>query len=138
MRYLQVTTRHWKAVEPEGLAAPLAPASYVAISGSLVFLAGHMPLDEEGRLVGEGFSTQAHRVFENIGTTLKSVGCGFGDVIKVNAYLSDLSYFDEYNTIYREYFHTPFPARTTVQAVLYGFLIEVDAIAISRETTRSR
>jgi 2-iminobutanoate/2-iminopropanoate deaminase len=88
-----------------------------------------MPLDEDGHVVSPDFSAQAHRVFENIGLSLTSVGCDFGDVIKINAFLTDFEHFDQFNAIYREYLRPPYPARTTVQVGLYGFLIEVDGVA---------
>ena len=38
--------------------------------------------------------------------------------------------FDAYNTVYREFFSEPFPARTTVQAGLPpGLLVEIEAVA---------
>ena len=60
---------------------------------------------------------------------LPGAGCGFADVVKVNAFLVSFDDFDAFNGIYREHFAPPFPARTTVQAGLYGFRIEIDALA---------
>jgi 2-iminobutanoate/2-iminopropanoate deaminase len=49
--------------------------------------------------------------------------------VKVNAYVTDLTRFSEFNEVYREFFsHRP-PARTTVATGLLGFLVEVDCIA---------
>ena len=39
--------------------------------------------------------------------------------------------FDRFNAVYRTFFKQPFPARTTVQSVLWGgILVEIDVIAI--------
>ena len=50
--------------------------------------------------------------------------------MKVNAYLADLGHFEEYNAVYREFFAEPYPARTTVGALLPGrILVEIEAVA---------
>ena len=39
--------------------------------------------------------------------------------------------FDRFNDVYRTFFSKPYPARTTVQSVLWhGILVEIDAIAV--------
>jgi 2-iminobutanoate/2-iminopropanoate deaminase len=99
------------------------------ISGDLVYTSGQTPFDSERRLVSDEFEPQARQAFDNLGRCLSSAGCGFDDVLKATTFLADLQYFDAYNRIYREYFSAPYPARTTVQAGLLGFLIEIEAVA---------
>lgn len=51
----------------------------------------------------------------------------------MTAFLTDLTDFEVYNEVYRQYFSTPYPARTTVQAGLApGLRLEVEAIARRR------
>jgi 2-iminobutanoate/2-iminopropanoate deaminase len=100
------------------------------IVGDLVVLAGHMPKESDGSIVAGGFAAQAHKTFDNLGRSLTAAGCGFEDVIKVTTYLADLANFDEYNEIYRGYFGPPYPARTTVEAGMRGFLIEIEGLAV--------
>ena len=50
------------------------------------------------------------------------------DVVKVTVYLSHTSYLAEMNTIYQEYFPSPYPARTPVLAPVYLALIMADAV----------
>jgi 2-iminobutanoate/2-iminopropanoate deaminase len=100
------------------------------VSGDLVFTAGQVAFDEQGQVVPGGIEEQARQVFENLGRCLAAAGCGFADVVKVNAYLADMADFAAYNEVYRSYFSPPYPARTTVQAALApGLLLEVEAIA---------
>ena len=119
----------FEVVQPAGVATPAAPYSPAIVSGDLVMLSGQVPFTPAGELVGEDFHEQAHRVLQNTGECLRAAGCGFEDVIKVAAYLSDLSDFEAFNEVYAEYFSPPYPARTTVQAGLYGFKVELDATA---------
>lgn len=118
-----------EALQPEGLARPAAPYSSVVVSDDLVLLSGQVPFDTDRRLVSEDFEAQARQVFDNVGRCLEAAGCGFGDVLKVTTFLADLGDFAAYNAIYAEYFVEPYPARTTVQAGLLGFRIEVEAVA---------
>lgn len=118
-----------QAFNPEGVAQAPSPYSHVVVSDDLVYTSGQTPFDTERRLVSDEFGPQARQAFDNLGRCLAGARCGFADVLKVTTFLADLRHFEEYNEIYREYFSPPYPARTTVQAGLLGFLIEVEAVA---------
>lgn len=55
----------------------------------------------------------------------------YSDVASVQIYLTDMSRFDQVNSIYGNYFKSPFPSRTTVQVtkLSLGARIEIAAIA---------
>ena len=118
------------ALQPEGIAKPGFPFSPVVVSGDLVYTAGQVANDESGRIVSDEIETQCRRALDNIRACLRAAGCELSDVIKVNAFLTDLGNFDVYNAVYREYFSEPYPARTTVGAALApGLLVEVEVVA---------
>src|SRR5262245_4520517 len=118
------------AIQPPDVATPKAPYSPVVVSGDRVYTAGQVAFDETGALVGDSMAEQARRTLENVRACLAATGCTMDDVVKVNAFLSDLAEFDAYNAVYREFFTEPYPARTTVQAGLPpGLLVEIEAIA---------
>lgn len=117
-------------LEPEGHQPPPAPLSSVVIAGGIVATSGQVPVTPEGQLAGEDFGAQVEQVFTNLEACLAAAGCGFGDVFKVNGYLASLDDFDAYNVAYKRHFSEPFPARTTVQAGLLGFKVEVEAWAL--------
>ena len=119
----------FEIVQPDTLATPAAPYSPAIVSGDLVMLSGQVPFTSTGELVSDDFGEQAHRVFQNIGECLRAAGCDFEDVLRVSAFLSDLSDFEPFNEVYGEYFKPPYPVRTTVGAALLGFKVELDAIA---------
>jgi len=61
---------------------------------------------------------------------LQASGASFKDVVKVNVYLSDVANFAKMNEVYRRFFTSDYPARTTIQAVLPpGFLLVADVVA---------
>jgi reactive intermediate/imine deaminase len=114
---------------PEGIGTPIAPYSPVVVSGDLVFVSGQVPFNESNELVAQEFEAQARQVFDNLGRCLKAAGCGYADVLKVNAFVADFKHFPVFNAVYSEFFRPPLPARTTVQVGLYGFDLELEAVA---------
>ena len=52
------------------------------------------------------------------------------DIVKVNAYLTDLTRFPEYNEVYKEFFPSDPPARTTIGCQLYGIQVEINCVAV--------
>ena len=118
------------AIQPPDVATPKAPYSPVVVSGDHVFTAGQVAFDATGAVVAEDMDAQTRQALRNVRSCLAAAGCTLEDVVKVNAYLADLGGFDAYNTVYREFFSEPFPARTTVQAGLPpGLLVEIEAVA---------
>jgi len=118
------------AIQPPDVVTPKAPYSPVVVSGDHVFTAGQVAFDATGAVVAEDMDAQTRQALRNVQSCLAAAGCTLEDVVKVNAYLADLGDFDAYNTVYREFFSEPFPARTTVQAGLPpGLLVEIEAVA---------
>jgi 2-iminobutanoate/2-iminopropanoate deaminase len=118
------------ARHPEGFVRPAVPLSSAVVSRDLVYTSGQVAFDAEGTLVPGGLAEQTTQVFENLRACLAAAGCTLDDVVKVNAYLTDLGQFDVFNRVYAERFSEPYPARTTVGVKLVdGLFVEVEAIA---------
>jgi enamine deaminase RidA (YjgF/YER057c/UK114 family) len=132
--------KNFRFLKPQGLFNNPRYSHVVEVDkGKMIYLAGQMPLDEKGQLVGRGdFKAQAVRTWENILLALKAEGLDLSDVIKVNSFVVDLP---ANNAAYREarapYQRQdgPLPASTTVgvsSLALGGQLLEVEVIAVSR------
>jgi 2-iminobutanoate/2-iminopropanoate deaminase len=53
------------------------------------------------------------------------------DCVKTTVHLLHIEDFERFNAVYRTFFNKPYPARTTVQSVLWhGILVEIDAVAV--------
>ncbi|MBA9005721.1 RidA family protein [Thermomonospora cellulosilytica] len=78
-------------VNPDGLPKPDVYRQLSIATGSkLVFLAGQVARDAEGRRVGEGdLAAQVEQAYLNIGTALAEVGGSFDDVAKLTIYVVD-------------------------------------------------
>jgi 2-iminobutanoate/2-iminopropanoate deaminase len=100
--------------------------------GNLLFTAGAVGRDPKTmKIVNGGVKAQIKQALENTKAILKEAKTSLDNVIKVNAYLSDMKYFNDFNEVYKEYFNsTPPPARTTVQVgFLNGIEFEIDVVA---------
>lgn len=115
--------------EVDGIAATASPLSQVVETRELVFTAGQVPFDADGRLVGDDIESQARAALANLRNALAAAGCAPSDVIKVTCYLADLADAPGWNAAYTEVFEPPYPVRTTIGAALPGFKIEIEAVA---------
>ena len=118
----------------------MAPTSgysqIVEVTGSTtVFMAGQVAEKPDGEIVGVGdVRAQTHRVFENIGLALSSVGADFSQLVKLTVYMLDIRDVDIVRQVRDEYVDTANPpASTTVEVsrlVHEDCLIEIDAVAV--------
>ena len=98
----------------------------------LFYVSGQVGVDSRGKLQA-GIEKQVEQVWKNIGQVLKSGGMGFGDVVKVNVFLTDSRFIAPYRTIRDRFFaKEPYPASTLliVQGLADpGMLVEVEVVA---------
>jgi enamine deaminase RidA (YjgF/YER057c/UK114 family) len=80
-----------KLFNPDGLPKPDVYRQLSIATGSkLVFLAGQVARDAEGRRVGEGdLAAQVEQSYLNIGIALAAIGGSFDDVAKLTIYVVD-------------------------------------------------
>ena len=99
--------------------------------GDMVFVSGQGALDPHThQIIGETVEQQTEQTLRNVQQILAAAGCSLADCVKVTVHLSDIKHFDRFNQTYAKFFTKPYPVRTTVQSVLHGILVEIDAIAI--------
>ncbi len=114
-------------------APPEVPFSHAVVDGDYAFLAGQIASDATHREVKMGdIEDETRAVMELLGFVLAELGLDFGDVVRVNVYMTDLGRHGAMDAVYSTYFDAlrP-PARTCVgvTGVLGGGQIEIDCIA---------
>lgn len=120
-----------KAVKhPDKSANTGAYSAAVACDGWL-YVSGHGSLNlKTGEVVSGTIGEETMVTLTSIGKVLREAGCTFEDVVKCTCHLARIGDFDEFDKEYSKFFRGIPPARTTVQAVLWGGLkVEIDAIA---------
>jgi len=119
-------------VQPAGAAEVKAALSPGIISNGFLFVSGAVAFGPDGSIVGEDVTSQTRQTMENIRAILAEAGADFDDVVQTRAYLTRIQEdFTTFDSVYREYFTPPFPARTTIgiELAIPGLLVEVDVVA---------
>jgi len=82
--------------------------------------------------VSDQLAEQAHQVFKNLKAVCEAAGGSLNDIVKINAYLTDLSNFAVFNEVMGQYFTQPFPARAAVgvAALPRDALVEAEAVMV--------
>jgi 2-iminobutanoate/2-iminopropanoate deaminase len=102
-----------QAIFPPGRPAPAAPYSPGIRMGNVLYTAGQVGADAQGR-VPEDIREQTRLTFENLRAVLSAAGSGFEHVLKATVFLTDMAEFGAMNEVYKTYFSGALPARTTV------------------------
>jgi 2-iminobutanoate/2-iminopropanoate deaminase len=118
------------------LATPISshlPFSAAVEANGFVFVSGQASVDEQGAIVSGDFEQEMRRSLSNVQRILAAVGLDLGDVVRVTSYVHDPAHLPQYNSLYREHFSAPLPARTTITSCLSAALkFEIDVIAARR------
>ncbi len=120
--------------------APVGPYSPAVKAGGFIYLSGTLAQDDRGALVGAGdVGAQTRRVVERLRDVLKAAGSSLDRVVSVTVYLKNAADFQAMNDVYRTYWTTDPPTRTTVVAdvVLPGALVEISMIAVPAGAERA-
>ena len=114
---------------------PFSPAIQV---GDLVYISGQASVDRNnGKIIKGTIEDEIHRSIDNVKNILNSINLSLDNVINVKAYLAHQEDIKIYNEIYKDYFSTPYPTRTTIVKVLPNILkFEIDCIAYALQTRK--
>jgi enamine deaminase RidA (YjgF/YER057c/UK114 family) len=78
-------------INPPGLVRGTYSHVAAVTGGRTLYVSGQVAVDESGNVVGSTFAEQTERVFENLRVALAAGGAGFGDIVKMNVYVRDLT-----------------------------------------------
>jgi 2-iminobutanoate/2-iminopropanoate deaminase len=118
-------------IRTDGAPTPGGSYSQAIQAGRLVFCAGQVGINPAtGEVAGPTIAEQTTQVLDNLTAVLAAAGATLADVVKVTAFLNDMSLFPDYDKVYRTYFPEPRPARSSVGVNLGRFLVEIEAIAV--------
>lgn len=114
--------------------APAAIGPYsqaIKAEGRFLFCSGQICLTPDGELNIGPVGQQAEQCLKNLGAVLAEAGLGFQNVVKTTIFLSTMDHFTTVNEVYREFFGSEPPARSTVAVagLPRGVDVEIEAIA---------
>jgi 2-iminobutanoate/2-iminopropanoate deaminase len=109
-----------------------APFSNAILAGDTLYIAGNIGLDPKTGKAPEKIEDEIKILLDSYKTTLSAAGMSMDDLVYVQIFCTDLSYYDKFNAAYKTYFTKDFPARALVGAgsLLRGGHFEMQAIAV--------
>jgi reactive intermediate/imine deaminase len=125
-----------QAVSPPS-AKPIGPYSPGILTRDFLYVSGQGAKDAKGEIPATEES-QLRQCFENVKTIVEAAGLTMQHVVYTQVYLTDASDEGPLNKVWKEYFPTQPPARSTIGvAKLPGTPVEMSAVAV-RELARKK
>lgn len=120
-------------INPPGLSTPTTYAHIVKV-GDILYIAGQVGADAQGKVVGTGMVEQLEQVLKNLQIALKSQGADFSHVAKITIYVTDVDAFraPEAAAVRAKYFGANRPASTLVGVTRLAspeYKVEIEATA---------
>lgn len=126
------------AIVPDSVARPGGHYSHAMRCAGLVFTSGQLGVRPDGtHTVDLPFEDQARQALGNVLAVLRAAGSEPRDILKLTAYIVGVDHWPRFNAVYAEIMGDARPARTVVPVpeLHYGYLIEIDAVAVCRAST---
>jgi len=111
----------------------IGPYSQAIRANGFVFVSGQVAIDPSTQEVISGdVAAQTDRVLKNLSAILKTAGSGLEKVVRSTVFLKNMGDFAAMNEVYRRYFSTAPPARSTVEVARLpkDVSVEIDVIAL--------
>ncbi|GKV56550.1 reactive intermediate/imine deaminase [Sporosarcina sp. NCCP-2222] len=130
--YNAVSARNTKNAPSNGLSSHSAAFSHYNN------LSAQLPIDPKtGELVAGGIKAQAEQCFENIKAIVESINHVMSDIVRISVFVKDIQDVDAVDEVYKTYFPTYVPSRTTVAVadLPKGASVQIEALVSHGEGT---
>ena len=101
-------------------------------------LSAQLPIDPKtGKVVAGGIKEQAEQCFKNIKAIVDSIDHVMSDIVRITVFVKDIKDVDAVDEVYKTFFPTYVPARTTlaVAALPMDALVQIEALLSHGEGT---
>jgi enamine deaminase RidA (YjgF/YER057c/UK114 family) len=124
-------------INPAGLARPSGFSHAVSATGRMVFLAGQIGMDRDGKLAEGGVVPQFEQALGNLLSALAAAGGQPSDLVSLTIYLTDMEDYQahakEIGAVWRRLAGPEYPAMAGVGVArlwLPAALVEIQGIAV--------
>jgi len=113
---------------------PSLPFSDAVLVGDTLYLAGRIGFDPATGKPAENVEEEARLVLDGLRMVLAKAGMTMDDLVYVQVYCPDVSLFERFNAVYRQFFARELPARAFLGSgpLLFGARFEVLGMAVKR------
>jgi len=125
-----------KIIQTENAPAPVGPYNQAIVAtGSMMFVAGQIPLDPKtGQLIeSDDVGAQTEQAIANLKAILEAGGATLENVVKTSVFLKDMNDFGTMNAVYAKHFgEEEAPARACVEVARLpkDVRVEIECIAV--------
>jgi len=101
-------------------------------------LSAQLPIDpKSGKIVAGGVKEQTEQCFKNIKAILESIDHVMNDVVRITVFVKNIKDVDTVDEVYKTFFRTYVPTRTTVAvaALPLNALVQIEALVSNGEGT---
>ena len=125
-----------RTIQTENAPIPAGHYSQAVVHNGLVFVAGQLGIDPQtGERKLGSIEEQTEQALKNVGEILKAAGSDLELVLKMTLFVTDIGLWERVNQVYSRVMGNHRPARAVIPTrdLHHGFLIEIDAIAVTNE-----
>jgi 2-iminobutanoate/2-iminopropanoate deaminase len=99
-----------------------------------LYIAGRIGFRPGTTQVPDDPAEEAKNMLDGVRAVLAESGMQMNDLIYVQIFCSDVSHFDTFNSVYRQYFSGDLPARAFIGSgpLLFGARFEIIGMAVAR------
>ena len=136
-----------KRIQPQGLYQRALKGhtlySHVVVTSDtpLIFVAGQLSRDKEGRIVGAGdMAAQIRQVGENLRIALEAAGATIEDLVKTTTFVTNIDEFFRHPEARAEIFGQQLATSTTVEVRRLShpdLMVEIEAVAVLSRDERT-
>lgn len=116
--------------------SPAGHYSQAVVYNGIVYVAGQLSIDPKTgeRKIGT-IEEQTELALSNVSEILKAANSDLSRVLKMTIYVADINLWGAVNTVYARVMGDHRPARAVIPTgeLHYGFLIEIEAVAATRD-----
>ena len=112
------------------------PFSDAVLSGDTLYIAGRIGFRPGTTEVPKDPTEEARYMLDGVRAVLAEAGMTMNDLVYVQIFCSEVSLFDTFNGVYRQYFSGDLPARAFLGSgpLLFGARFEIIGIAMRDRT----
>ena len=124
-----VSAEHYTRPENTPLNLPFSEAVRV---GETIYLSGQIGVPPgKGKVVSGGIVPESKQTLKNIQEVLAHFNLGMNDIVRCQVMLLDIKEWPLFNSVYKNFFSAPYPARSAFAAsgLALNSRVEVECIA---------
>jgi len=118
-------------IQTQKAPAPAGHYSQATIHNGVVYVAGQLPIDQNGiKLTQVSLAEQTRQALQNVDAILQAAGSSLQKTLSITVYITDIENWGEVNKVYTQMLgdHKPARAIVPIKELHYGLQIEVQAI----------